>query len=402
MRILFCTQEVPLPPPDGFRLYLDALAGELARKHDVRILGFRAASQVDDPSQGHDMRALPVPRRRSARWVVETSLSLGRGLVLRRPMKVDELARRIRPALLEEIASFKPDVVHVSTGSLAATGRYLEGVPAILAALDAWHLNVEAWADQARGARRAILRTEAKRVRRFETTDFGLFRRVVVVTDEDREALRSLAPKLEVEVIPNGVDVAKFAPVGEAERKPGRIIFTGVMSYAPNVAAAETLAREVLPLVKADHPEAHVVIIGRQPNARVKALDELDGVEVTGEVDAMEPWLSSGSVYVCPMVSGTGIKNKLLEAMANGIACVATPLAVQGMEVRQGEDLLVGASPAELAARVSKLLADRDGARTLGEAARDYVTEHHSWAAVARAYERVYEAVRAHSTSPLT
>ncbi|MDQ4142712.1 MAG: glycosyltransferase family 4 protein [Actinomycetota bacterium] len=381
-----------MPPPDGFRLYLNALAGELARDHEVRILGFRAATQIDDPSVTHDMRVLPVPRRRSPRWVLETSMSLARGVVLRRPMKVDEMARRVRSALMDEIASFSPDVVHVTTGSLAATGRYLEGVPAILAALDAWHLNVEAWAEQARGLRRAILRTEAQRVRVFETTDFGLFRSVVVVTEEDKQALQALEPGLRVEVIPNGVDVDKFAPKNTPQRKPGRILFTGVMSYAPNVAAAETLARKVLPIVRRDHPDAHLVIIGRQPNSRVQALAELEGVEVTGEVDEMEPWLSSGSVYVCPMVSGTGIKNKLLEAMANGIACVATPLAVQGMEVADGRDLLLGDSEQELAQRVGDLLDDSELTRRLGVAARDYVADHHSWRAVARAYEGVYRA----------
>ncbi|MDQ4095146.1 MAG: glycosyltransferase family 4 protein [Actinomycetota bacterium] len=393
MRILFCVQDLPLPPPDGFRLYLNALTSELNRDHQVRILGFRSAAQIDDASIKVAMRALPAPRRRSPRWVLETSLSLGRGLVLRRPMKVDELARRMRSALKEEIASFRPDVVHVSTGSLAATGRYLEGVPAVLAALDAWHLNVEAWADQARGVRRAILRTEAKRVRRFEASDFSLFERVVVVTDEDKQALQSLAPSLRLDVVPNGVDMEKFAPKGPPNRKAGRILFTGVMSYAPNVAAAEMLVRDILPLVKQSHSEAHAVIIGRRPNARVRALAEVEDVEVTGEVEAMEPWLSSGSVYACPMVSGTGIKNKLLEAMSNGIACVATPLAVQGMEVRHGEDLLVGSSPSEIASHISDLLSDRDRASRVGEAARAYVKEHHSWSRAARSYERIYEEV---------
>ena len=304
------------------------------------------------------------------------------------------MARRLQGPLREEISSFNPDVVHVSTGSLAAVGRYLQGIPTVLAALDAWHLNVEAWADQARGLRRAILRTEADRVRRFEATDFARFDRVVVVTDEDRLALLSVNPDLTVEAIPNGVDVEKFAP-RTSERVPGRILFTGVMSYAPNVAAAETLARDILPTVRESHPEAHLVIIGRRPNARVLALAELDGVEVTGEVDEMEPWLSSGALYACPMVSGTGIKNKLLEAMANGLPCVATRLAVQGLEVTGGGQLLLGATNEELAAQILALLDDPARASELGVAARSYVTDHHSWAAVARAYEGVYRAAGA-------
>lgn len=392
MRILFCVQQVPLPPPDGFRLYIEALASNLIHDHDVRILGFRAATQIDDPDQKLDIRTLPVPRRRSPRWIATTSLSLIRSVVGGRPMKVDTLARRIEGPLREELASFRPDVVHVSTGSLAATGRFIENVPTVLAALDAWHLNVDAWADQARGLRRAILRTEARRVRKFEATDFGLFRRVVVVSEEDRDALHALAPELSIVVIPNGVDVEKFAPRGEPQRRSGRLVFSGVMSYAPNVAAAETLVRDILPRVRRSQPEANVVIVGRRPSARVQALAGAD-VHVTGAVDTMEPWLSSGSVYVCPMVSGTGIKNKLLEAMANGIPCVVTPLAVQGMDVTPGEELLVGRSEEEIADHVTRVLTDRGFARRLGGSGRRYVSERHGWAAVARAYEGVYRSL---------
>jgi glycosyltransferase involved in cell wall biosynthesis len=91
------------------------------------------------------------------------------------------------------------------------------------------------------------------------------------------------------------------------------------------------------------------------------------------------------------MVTGTGIKNKLLEAFANGLPCVATPLATQGMRVTPGRELLVGCDEQQLADHAITLLEDRRAAEALGRAARRYVVENHSWAAVGRAYEQVYE-----------
>ena len=392
MRILMCAQQAPLPPPDGFRLYLAALLRELTVDHDVRVLAFRTAAQKDDPNADWDMRLLSLPARRSLPWFWYIAKSLMRSALLGRPMRVDEQARRLRRPLAEEISRFQPDVIHVATGSLAAVADYLGGRPSVLAALDAWHLNVEAWAREARGVRRRILMSEANRVRNFEGREFPRYDKVVVVTEQDREALESLGANLDVVAIPNGVDVAKFTP-RRSNRVPGRILFTGVMSYAPNVSAAQYLARDVLPQVRDSVPAAHLQIVGRRPNPAVRALDRLDGVEIVGEVPDMEPYLSAASVYACPMVSGTGIKNKLLEAMANRLPCVATSLALQGLGARPGRDVLVADDAPGFADGLRRLVADGDLAAAVGGAGADYVERNHSWAAVARRYLEVYEEV---------
>lgn len=393
MRILICAQEAPLPPPDGFRLHLEALLREFTRENEVRILAFRSAAQRSHHAARWDMRTLPLPPRRSPQWFRYIGSSLVRSTLLGRPMRVDELARRMRKPLMEELQRFRPDVVHVSTGSLASLSRQLTNTPAVLAALDAWHLNVDARAEEARGLRKIVLRAEAQRVRSFEAQEFARFPRVVVVSDEDKVALELLDSELVVVAIPNGVDMGKFASESPAARIPFRILFTGVMSYAPNVAAAVMLAREILPRVRARIPHAHLQIVGRRPNAKVQALDRLEGVEVLGEVPAIEPFLSSATVYVCPMVSGTGIKNKLLEALANGLPCVVTPLALQGLAVRPGREVLVGEDAGELAERVSDLLSRPDRREALGLAGTAHVRDHHSWGAVARRYLDVYQEV---------
>jgi glycosyltransferase involved in cell wall biosynthesis len=136
------------------------------------------------------------------------------------------------------------------------------------------------------------------------------------------------------------------------------------------------------------------VIVGRAPAPAVTALGRLPGVTVTGEVPDVAVWLAGSRAYACPMVSGTGIKNKLLEAMACGLPCVATPLALQGLRATDGGHLLVGETAAELADHLVGLLADDGEARRLGRAAREYVLAEHDWAAIATAYERVYKEAR--------
>jgi glycosyltransferase involved in cell wall biosynthesis len=183
----------------------------------------------------------------------------------------------------------------------------------------------------ARGPRRWLLDREVRRVRCFEASQYGRFGCVTVVSEQDREALAKLDPRLNVAVIPLGVDSDAYAPAAElpAEDK-ARIVFTGVMRYPPNVSGAEFLARNVMPRVRAAWPGARLCIVGRDPAERVRALALADEVDVVGEVPDLGPWLATSRVYACPMVSGTGIKNKLLEAMSCGLPCVVTPLALQG------------------------------------------------------------------------
>ena len=172
---------------------------------------------------------------------------------------------------------------------------------------------------------------------------YGRFDRVIVVSEEDRRALLAVNPTLQIAVIPNGVEADAFDWDG-TPRDRALILFTGVMSYAPNATASEFLARRVLPRVGQAIPAARLALVGRNPGPKVRALGSLPGVEVVGEVPEMRPWLSRAGAYACPMLSGTGIKNKLLEAMANGLPCVATPLALQGLSVTREKEVLVGAS----------------------------------------------------------
>lgn len=362
MKILVCSLEAPLPPPNGLRVQVAALVRELGKEHEVRVL---ALQMPDQEAPGERVEAMRLIRRRGvAAW-------------------------QLRTPLTEELERFHPQVVHVTSGRLARLGRQLRGRPAILAALDAWHLNVAAEA----GLAGTSMRTgKAWLIKRFERSEYRRFERVVVVSEEDRRALLEVGPELQIEVIPNGVDADEFDWDG-TQRDRSLILFTGVMSYAPNITAAEFLAREVLPRVQRLLPSARLALVGRDPAPPVRALRDPSGVEVVGAVPDLRPWLSRAGAYACPMLTGTGIKNKLLEAMANGLPCVATPLALQGLRVTYGDEVMVGSNADELAAHLVSALGDQGRARTIGGAGRAYVREHHTWSSVAREYERVYREV---------
>ncbi len=386
MRILCCSTQAPLPPINGYRLQLIHVSRELARRHEVCALSFQGSDQDGEPPPGVELLTVRAPA-----WTRSRRISAyARSLVDGQPRR----AVRLGPPMAEEVRSLLAkrafDVAHVTPGSLAGVATELSEMPRVLAPLDAWHLNLEADALVAPPYLRPFYRLEARRVRRFAAHAYRAFQRVVVVSQEDADALAGLDPGLALEVIPNGVDSERFAPNGEVEPDSGHIVFTGAMGWAANVTAARSLALEVLPRVRARRPDAHLSLVGREPRPEVLALDRVERVHVTGEVPDVRPWLWRAQVYACPMMSGTGIKNKLLEALACGSACVATPLSCQGTELRHGRDLLVADGPDETAEAIVRLLEDPERRARLARAGREYVVERHSWASVAREFERVY------------
>lgn len=383
--MLLVALEAPLPPLNGLRLPLVHVWRHVRQRHEARLVGYRMPDQLDPAPP--DVRLVDLAGGGRA----AVAARLASATVRRRPLNADRFAAGLLPALTEELEQFYPDVVHVFSGRLAGVSAVLRRRPAVLTALDAWHLHADTRAAVSSGLRRRMLRAEAARVRRFEATTYRRFDRVTMVTRQDADALLEVSPDLRITVVPNGVDAGAFPHT--ATLRGSRIAFHGIMSYEPNVVAAQFLAREVLPRVRARRPEAHLVLVGREPAPEVRTLAALEGVTVTGGVDDVVPWLTDSRAYACPMLSGTGIKNKLLEAMATGLPCVVTPLAAQGLDVADGRELLVRTDVDAVAHGLLQVLDDDDLASSLGLAGRRYVVDHHSWEAVGRTYEALYREV---------
>jgi len=383
------TPELPLPPINGLRLQVGHLAQELAVRHEVCVLGYRWPEQEADGAGAFELRSLAAPSRalpvRALDW-------LG-AAVQNQPAAVGPFTGHAEHEVARLVSERRFDVAHVTSPVMARLKHSLGSVPSILAALDAWHLNLLASAAIGPRITRPLRRLEARRARRFESRALGWYERVVMVTAEDAAAVHKLNPSLPLEVIPNGVDASRFAPAAVPLAERGHIVFTGALAYPPNVAAAHFLALRILPRVRRKVADAHLTIVGRSPCRTVRALASPGVVDVVADVPEVRPWLQRAEVYACPMISGTGIKNKLLEALACGSPAVATALSCQGMSVRSEEQLLIADGEERFAEAVVRLMDDPALRARLAASARKYVLQDHNWPEVARSYERIYSEV---------
>ncbi|HIP96734.1 MAG TPA: glycosyltransferase [Anaerolineae bacterium] len=203
---------------------------------------------------------------------------------------------------------------------------------------------------------------------------------ILSVSDEDAAFTRGRLPNpsIEVWVVPNGVDTEEFRPLDGREPK-NRIIFCGAMDVLMNIDAVDWFARRIFPKVREGIPDAEFWIVGRDPVPKVKALESLTGVRVTGRVEDVKSYYAKAKVAVAPFHYGGGTKLKVLEAMALGVAVVATPIGCQGIEAVHGKHLFIEETEEGLIERVVHLLEDERLREQMAIPARRLVEERYSW-----------------------
>jgi len=234
-----------------------------------------------------------------------------------------------------------------------------------------------------------VLKLEYRRLLKYEADIFDRFDHKTIISHPDRD----LIPRPDNEkivVIPNGVDTDYFSP--QAVEKEYEVVFIGNMGYPPNIQAAEYLALQILPLVKERIPGARLVLAGASPHPRVQALAS-DSVTVTGWVEDIRSYYARARIFIAPMLIGTGLQNKLLEAMAMKIPCITSSLANQALGAEDGTEILVGSTAGDFAGHIIRLLEDPEKAEKLAQAGFLFVKKHFDWESATRKLEEVMSTV---------
>jgi glycosyltransferase involved in cell wall biosynthesis len=365
-RILVIAPRYPYPPWRGDQLRVHHLARHLARAAEVRIvcLGSGASSLG------------PVSVR-----TVQPTLAGRLAANLRRPWPALPLQVRafldsgMRRAVDEEVEAFRPDVVHVSLSRMAP---YLNATWAChrhLDLVDSMWLNMTTRARESPVPSKLVFGLEARLVGRYEARVLDQVDSVSVVTEADREAPGLAAAT----VVPNGIDPDQFPYRDPADRPPVALFF-GNLGYFHNIAPARFLATEVLPRIRSREPEATLRLAGARPTGSVRRLAKLPGVELVANPSEMAPVLHGAAVAAIPMSSGSGMKNKVLEAFCAGLPVITNARGIDGIEgAVPGVHYLLAEGPAEIAEQAAAAMVDPTLRSRLSRAARELAVTRHSW-----------------------
>jgi glycosyltransferase involved in cell wall biosynthesis len=214
---------------------------------------------------------------------------------------------------------------------------------------------------------------EAKRLKRYEAEMFNHFEKRTIISEQDLQAIDH-SNNQEIKVIANGIAEEYFEPI--STEKQFEICFTGNMSYAPNVLASQYLVKEILPLIKSEN--ISVLISGKSPKSAVKKLASKQ-VTVSGWVKDMRESYAKSKFFVAPMTIGSGLQNKLLEAMACGLPCITTSLANKALGATPNEEILIADSPQEFAQVIQQLIVNPNLQEEIGINGQKFVRKNYSW-----------------------
>lgn len=403
MKILLLTHRLPWPLHDGYNLHNDNYVRQLAGRHEFHLVSLGASEEgASEGGGGDELSELPaevralyasvavVPLRkpqknRSPVVRLATSLSV-------RHVFDDDPA--VAAAIDEVLDRERIDMVWASGAKMLVHSRRLSGLPVLGDIAD------EALKEAREDVRRATgLIGRARALKnlintwRFQREYLAHVNVCTVVSEVDKDTLGQHCPDLDVRVIPNGVDAQMYRPQGTTPDHPS-LVFEGSMGFRPNVEGIVAFCDDTLPLIRESVPDVKLTIVGKDPATAVAALAG-PGVEVTGFVDDVRPYVDRSSVFVCPLRRGAGIKNKILQAWAMEMPVVATAVSCGGLALSQGENIIVADAPADFAAAVVELLNDPERRVALGRGGRQTVVDHSSWEATSRQMEAVFNDVLA-------
>jgi glycosyltransferase involved in cell wall biosynthesis len=391
MNVLVVSVHFPFPPRSGVTMRTSELLRQLASRHEVTLLSYAEPDDLPHvAAAAQRMQVRTVARRSPSRWRKRAAQLVFLGSA--RPFSAREVQTPELQAALDALCAEQAfDVIQLE-GSLLCDLRL---PPEARIVLDEHNIEYEVF-ERMRDSERSLLRrafhaVEARRFRRFERAAWSRTDACVVTSPREQPVVRAAVPGLRTAVVPNGVDVERFAPVDDRGGPP-TLVFNGTLEYRPNVDAAQHLVDEVWPLVRERCPEARLHIVGRTPAALARRLQG-PGVTVTGEVPDVRPWLEGATVIAVPIRMGGGTRLKVLEALALGKAMVSSTLGCEGIAVRHGEHLLVADSAEEFAARVHDLFLSARLRRHLGRQGRRLAEQLYTWDIAGERLEALYRSL---------
>lgn len=280
-------------------------------------------------------------------------------------------------AYKKQVDSFNPDCVFTDSSALASYPLFL-GHSFASDFMDVDSKKWKIFSQKVNWPLNWIYRLESKRLAQFEKRVVEKARFVLVVSEEERRRLADLAPKAHIEVIQNGVNQSYFSPTLN-KPIPNRIVFTGVMDYFPNVMGVQWFCLKVWPLIKKQIPQASFSIVGSNPSRSVLALTKIPGIEVTGAVPDVRPYLAQAQICVAPLTFSIGSLNKIIEALAMGKVVVSTSSSIRGLRSEVKEVVKVADTAEKFAQAVVELLQDSQKRQKYEKAGLDFVKEYHDW-----------------------
>ncbi len=395
MKVLQICNKPPYPPVDGGTMAMNSITQGLLREGcEVKVLA------VETDKHPADVDKMPADYRERTRFEAEyvdlgvkpleaaVAMLCGESYHVRR-YRSEAFAKRLRSILEQE----EFDVIHMESPFLTPYLPLIRSLSKAKVVLRAHNVENIIWKRVAEstphGLRRWYLKHLSLTLRAYELEHINDYDGVVCITRNDADYFKQNGCRRPVTAIPFGVEPEECMGVTV---EPASLFHIGAMDWMPNRESIEWLLDEVWPVVHREVPQAHLYLAGRKmPERWMHAA--IDGVSVVGEVPDAGYFIAGKQINVVPLRSGSGIRVKIIEAMAAGKAVVTTSVGAQGIEYTDGENLLIADTPEQFARQIKRLVDDQDYCAKVGEAAARLVAEQYDVKTLTDRLLRFYEEI---------
>ena len=375
MKIFVLLPRIPYPLEKGDKLRAFNQIKQLSKRNEIVLCALNDNPKVNEQDAFHALQ----PYCQSINFIKITKPQIVLGLIRAfcngLPLQCGYFYNRKAAKKIDAlITKHKPEMLF---GQLLRVAEYIrhKDLPKTIDYQDIFSYGMKRRADIASPVTRPIYNMEYQRLKRYEAAIFDDFDVKTIISEPDRE-LFPHEKRDEILIIPNGVDHDYFKPI-EREKKYD-LVFTGNMSYPPNVNAVEYLADEIMPIVWKALPNTKLYIAGATPDPKIKKAAS-ERIIVSGWLYDIRDAYAQSRVFIAPMRIGTGLQNKLLEAMSMRLPAITSPLANASLGAKPGEEILIGSNAEEMANNIITLLTDKEKAERLAQAGFDFTNRVYDW-----------------------
>lgn len=387
MKVLFVSSRLPCPTLKGDQVVLFNRLKTLSQYHDVVFLGL----YQNDSEVGENLCIKEYVYK--SYFIKKNALksffdTLKEMILGNCPLQVAYYnSKKLRVKMFNLINEEKIEIVHVfllRMMNFIKTEKKLE-IPIVLEAIDSMQLNFERRIKFETGIKKMILKNELHRLEKYEKNIGKYVDEVILVSNKDKD--RFLTKN--ITILPNGVDQNEFY-FKHRKIRNGRMVFSGNMNYFPNIQAVEWFLEHVFPILNEYNDKIIFYIAGSNAEKSVQKYHNGNNIIVTGYVESMGDFLRFCDIAVAPMQSGSGMQNKIIEAMSTGLPVVTTTLGQGDIRAENEKEIVVKDNPLEFAEAIIKLLNNDEYYKNISKRATRFIKRNHSWERTASIVNDIY------------
>jgi sugar transferase (PEP-CTERM/EpsH1 system associated) len=401
MNVLLVNPNIPYPLSHGGNLRMYNIFKRLKGKHRIYLLCFindesekRHLKNIENIFDNVETVLLNYKKNTFIQKVTKLTRIFRWDYIYSKNNISSESVFIFRDKIFKMIYDYSIDIMHVHLIDLAHLCYDIDKVPKLLDTPDCLSLTKERYLFLTNNKRKTLYFLYKKllllKTKQYEKIITKYFEVCTTVSEIDENYYKKLNPEINSKVIPNGVDLKYFKKSGSIDEIYPSVVFWGNMDFSPNVDAVKYFYNEIFPEIRKHFINITFYIVGSSPVEEILEIGKDEQVTVTGFVDDIRPWIEKGTICITPMRIGSGIKNKILEAMAMSKPVVSTKLGSGGINVKDGDNILLANNAYEFAKTVVKLLKNKKLRNKISINGRLLVEQQHNWSALSNKYYHEY------------